>query len=67
MKAKGIEPQPGVFTDREGEKTYIPATDAAGRTPGARLAGSTAGHPRAGRTSELHGFLPGSGRGAYGA
>jgi putative DNA primase/helicase len=27
MQAKGIAPQPGVFTDRAGEKTYIPATD----------------------------------------
>ena len=31
MNAKGIEPQPGVFTDREGEKTYIPATDVDGK------------------------------------
>jgi putative DNA primase/helicase len=31
MKAKGIEPQPGVFTDREGQKTYIPATDVDGK------------------------------------
>jgi putative DNA primase/helicase len=31
MRAKGIEPQPGVFTDREGQKTYIPATDVDGK------------------------------------
>ena len=31
MQAKGIEPQPGVFTDREGQKTYIPATDVDGK------------------------------------
>jgi len=31
MKAKGIEPKPGVFTDREGQKTYIPATDVDGK------------------------------------
>ena len=31
MKAKGLEPQPGVFTDREGQKTYIPATDVDGK------------------------------------
>jgi putative DNA primase/helicase len=31
MKAKGIEPQPGVLTDREGQKTYIPATDVDGK------------------------------------
>jgi antirestriction protein ArdC/phage/plasmid primase-like uncharacterized protein len=31
MKAKGIEPQAGVFTDREGQKTYIPATDVHGK------------------------------------
>ncbi|MBL8366991.1 MAG: DUF1738 domain-containing protein [Candidatus Accumulibacter sp.] len=31
MKAKGIEPQPGIFTDREGQKTYIPATDVDGK------------------------------------
>jgi putative DNA primase/helicase len=31
MNAKGIEPQPGVFTDREGQKTYIPATDVDGK------------------------------------
>lgn len=28
MLAKGIDPQPGVFTDRGGQKTYIPAIDA---------------------------------------
>jgi putative DNA primase/helicase len=31
MKVKGIEPQSGVFTDREGQKTYIPATDVDGK------------------------------------
>ena len=31
MKAKGIEPQAGVFTDSEGQKTYIPATDVDGK------------------------------------
>jgi phage/plasmid primase-like uncharacterized protein len=31
MQAKGIEAQPGVFTDKEGQKTYIPATDANGK------------------------------------
>ena len=40
--------------------------DDTGRTPGARLAGSTAGEPRAGRTSELPCLLPGSGRGVHG-
>jgi len=28
MRAKGIEPQAGVFTDKEDRETYIPATDA---------------------------------------
>lgn len=31
MRAKGIVPQPGVFTDKEGQKTYIPATDVDGK------------------------------------
>ncbi len=31
MQAKGIEARPGVFTDKEGQKTYIPATDANGK------------------------------------
>lgn len=31
MQAKGIEPQAGVLTDKEGQKTYIPATDANGK------------------------------------
>ncbi|MDD5706000.1 MAG: zincin-like metallopeptidase domain-containing protein, partial [Kiritimatiellae bacterium] len=31
MRAKGIEPQPGVFTDKAGQRTYIPATDATGK------------------------------------
>jgi len=31
MQAKGIQPQAGVMTDREGQKTYIPATDANGK------------------------------------
>lgn len=31
MQAKGIEPQAGVLTDKEGQKTYIPATDADGK------------------------------------
>jgi putative DNA primase/helicase len=31
MHAKGIEPQAGVFTDRAGQKTYIPATDVDGK------------------------------------
>jgi phage/plasmid primase-like uncharacterized protein len=31
MQAKGIEPQAGVFTDRAGQKTYIPATDVDGK------------------------------------
>jgi putative DNA primase/helicase len=31
MLAKGIEAQPGVFTDKDGQKTYIPATDANGK------------------------------------
>lgn len=31
LQAKGIEPQAGVFTDREGQKTYIPAIDAEGK------------------------------------
>lgn len=31
MQAKGIKPQDGVFTDKEGQKTYIPAIDADGK------------------------------------
>jgi putative DNA primase/helicase len=31
MQAKGIAPQPGVFTDRDGGTTYIPAIDADGK------------------------------------
>ncbi|HEV2681784.1 MAG TPA: DUF5710 domain-containing protein, partial [Rhodanobacter sp.] len=31
LQAKGVEPQAGVFTDREGKKTYIPATDENGK------------------------------------
>jgi putative DNA primase/helicase len=31
MRAKGIAPQPGVFTDPDARKTYIPATDADGK------------------------------------
>jgi len=31
MQAKGIEPQAGVFTDKDGQKTYIPATDVDGK------------------------------------
>jgi putative DNA primase/helicase len=31
MLSKGIEPQAGVFTDKEGQKTYIPATDVNGK------------------------------------
>nr|AWD72162.1 putative topoisomerase [Polaromonas sp. E5S] len=31
MQAKGIQPQAGVMTDREGQKTYIPAIDANGK------------------------------------
>jgi putative DNA primase/helicase len=31
MKAKGIRPQPGVFTDLRAETTYVPATDANGK------------------------------------
>jgi putative DNA primase/helicase len=31
MQAKGIQPQAGVMTDRDGQKTYIPATDANGK------------------------------------
>lgn len=31
MQAKGIQPQAGVMTDNEGQKTYIPATDANGK------------------------------------
>lgn len=31
LEAKGITPQAGVYTDREGQKTYIPAIDADGK------------------------------------
>lgn len=31
MRAKGIEPWAGVFTDGKGQKTYIPATDVNGK------------------------------------
>jgi Antirestriction protein len=31
MQTKGIEPPAGVFTDKEGRETYIPATDAGGK------------------------------------
>lgn len=31
LQAKGIEAHAGVFTDREGQKTYIPAFDAGGK------------------------------------
>lgn len=31
MQAKGIQPQVGVLTDAEGQKTYVPATDASGK------------------------------------
>jgi antirestriction protein ArdC len=31
MTAKGLGPQPGAFTDREGRKTYLPAIDAHGK------------------------------------
>ena len=31
MQAKGIEPHAGVLTDKEGQKTYIPATDVDGK------------------------------------
>jgi putative DNA primase/helicase len=31
MQTKGIEPQAGVFTDKEGRETYIPATDTDGK------------------------------------
>ncbi len=31
LEAKGIQPQPGVLTDKEGQKTYIPAFDADGK------------------------------------
>jgi antirestriction protein ArdC/phage/plasmid primase-like uncharacterized protein len=31
LEAKGITPQAGIFTDREGQKTYIPAMDADGK------------------------------------
>ena len=31
MQAKGIEPQAGVLTDREGRTTYVPATDVNGK------------------------------------
>lgn len=31
MQAKGVQPQVGVLTDKEGKKTYIPAFDATGK------------------------------------
>lgn len=31
MMAKGLEPQPGAFTDKDGKKTYLPAIDASGK------------------------------------
>ncbi len=31
MLAKGIDPQPGVLTDKDGQKTYIPAADVDGK------------------------------------
>lgn len=31
MLAKGIEPQAGAFTDKDGKKTYLPATDVDGK------------------------------------
>jgi putative DNA primase/helicase len=31
MEAKGVLPHPGIFTDKEGRKTYVPATDAEGK------------------------------------
>ena len=31
MQEKGITPQPGLFTDKEGQKTYIPASDVNGK------------------------------------
>ncbi|WP_178392299.1 zincin-like metallopeptidase domain-containing protein [Burkholderia sp. SRS-W-2-2016] len=31
LEAKGITPQAGVYTDRDGQKTYIPAIDADGK------------------------------------
>lgn len=31
LRAKGIEPQAGVFTDRQGQDTYVPAIDAQGK------------------------------------
>ena len=31
LKRKGVAPQPGVFTDREGEVTYVPGIDADGK------------------------------------
>ncbi|MEO8626816.1 MAG: zincin-like metallopeptidase domain-containing protein [Betaproteobacteria bacterium] len=31
MRAKGIAPQPGVYTDRIGRKTYVPAIDTDGK------------------------------------
>lgn len=30
LDAKGLKPQPGIFTDREGQKTFIPVYNAAG-------------------------------------
>ncbi|MHB8977464.1 MAG: strawberry notch-like NTP hydrolase domain-containing protein [Trichloromonadaceae bacterium] len=31
MQAKGIEALPGIYTDREGQTTYVPATDSEGK------------------------------------
>lgn len=31
MQAKGLEPLPGAFTDRQGKTTYLPGTDADGK------------------------------------
>ncbi|WP_367899687.1 zincin-like metallopeptidase domain-containing protein [Xanthomonas oryzae] len=31
LEAKGVAPQPGVYTDRDSQKTYIPAIDADGK------------------------------------
>jgi len=31
MRAKGITPQAGAYTDREGQKTYVPALDTSGK------------------------------------
>ncbi len=31
LKAKGITPQAGIYTDSDGQKTYIPAIDSDGK------------------------------------